>query len=109
VQLSAMPLTPNGKLDRNALPEPEGDAFAQRQYEAPEGEMEAALAQIWSDLLKVEKVGRQDNFFDLGGHSLLAVTLLERMRQKGLALEVRTLFAHPHLGEFAARVREIEY
>jgi aryl carrier-like protein len=91
-----------------ALPEPEGEAFAQRQYEAPEGEVEEVLAAIWSELLKVEQVGRQDNFFELGGHSLLAVTLIERMRQNGLMLEVHTLFAHPTLKELASSTHQIE-
>ena len=74
VRLEGLPLTPNGKLDRKALPAPEADAYAVRGYEAPQGEMETALAQIWAEVLKVERVGRHDNFFELGGHSLLAVS-----------------------------------
>ncbi|HEU0076111.1 MAG TPA: amino acid adenylation domain-containing protein, partial [Longimicrobiaceae bacterium] len=81
VRLERLPLTPSGKLDRRALPAPEGDAYARRGYEAPAGETEAALAEIWSELLKVERVGRWDHFFDLGGHSLLAVQVISRVRQ----------------------------
>ncbi|MBW3656663.1 MAG: amino acid adenylation domain-containing protein, partial [Gemmatimonadetes bacterium] len=81
VRLEALPLTPNGKVDRKALPAPEGDAYARRGYEAPVGETEGALAEIWSELLGVERVGRCDNFFALGGHSLLAVRVISRMRQ----------------------------
>ncbi|MCK1475766.1 AMP-binding protein, partial [Bradyrhizobium sp. 197] len=71
VRLAALPLTPNGKLDRKALPPPEDDAYARAAYEAPRGEIEIALAQIWAELLGLERVGRHDNFFELGGHSLL--------------------------------------
>ena len=73
VRLEQLPLTPNGKLDRRALPSPEGDAYARRGYEAPQGETEEALAEIWSEVLGVERVGRRDHFFELGGHSLLVV------------------------------------
>src|SRR5476651_356951 len=72
VLLEAMPLTPNGKLDRKALPAPDSDALIRRGYEAPQGETETTLARIWMQLLNVEQVGRHDHFFDLGGHSLLA-------------------------------------
>ncbi|MDV2116215.1 amino acid adenylation domain-containing protein, partial [Alcaligenes faecalis] len=75
--LEALPLNANGKIDRKALPEPE---FASGQaYEAPQGELETTLATIWSQVLGVEQVGRQVNFFDLGGHSLLLVQLHEQM------------------------------
>jgi amino acid adenylation domain-containing protein len=102
VHLEALPLTVNGKLDRKALPAPEGDAYAARGYEAPQGETEQALAALWAELLKIEQVGRHDNFFELGGHSLLAVTLIARMRQAGLNTDVRELFAAPTLAGLAA-------
>jgi amino acid adenylation domain-containing protein len=102
VHLEALPLTPNGKVDRRALPSPEGAAYARRGDEAPLGEVETAVAEIWAEVLGVEKVGRHDHFFELGGHSLLAVRLIERMRQRGLHVEVRTLFTTPILREFAA-------
>src|SRR6185312_2456443 len=70
VVLDRMPLTPNGKVDRGALPVPELGAYLSRQYEAPQGEREKTLAVIWQALLGIERVGRQDNFFELGGHSL---------------------------------------
>ncbi|MGB0008452.1 MAG: amino acid adenylation domain-containing protein [Candidatus Sulfotelmatobacter sp.] len=104
VRLTAMPLTPNGKLDRKALPAPEADAYAVRAYEAPQGEIETALAAIWGDVLKLDRVGRHDNFFQLGGHSLLAVILIERLRRKGLQVDVRALFAASTLAELAATV-----
>jgi acyl carrier protein len=102
VKLERMPLTPNGKLDRKALPAPEGDAYAIRQYEAPQGPVEELLAGIWAELLKLEQVGRHDNFFELGGHSLLAVRVIARVRE-ALKVEVaiRDLFAYPVLTDLA--------
>ncbi|WP_198014534.1 non-ribosomal peptide synthetase [Methylobacter marinus] len=102
VHLAALPLSPNGKLDRKALPAPDAGALQTRQYEAPQGETEQALADIWAELLKIDRVGRHDNFFELGGHSLLAVTLIARMRQAGMATDVRELFAAPTLAGLAA-------
>ncbi|NHZ38532.1 amino acid adenylation domain-containing protein, partial [Massilia rubra] len=94
VTLAALPLTPNGKLDRKALPAPDGAALALARYAAPQGATEQALAAIWQELLGVERVGREDHFFDLGGHSLLAVQLASRVRQRmGAELPLRTLFA----------------
>ncbi|HEX6913304.1 MAG TPA: amino acid adenylation domain-containing protein, partial [Longimicrobium sp.] len=104
VHLAALPLTPNGKLDRKALPVPEGDAYARRGYEAPIGEIETALAEIWAGLLGLERVGRRDDFFELGGHSLLIVKLVERMRQRGLHADIGTLFTTPVLAELARMV-----
>jgi aryl carrier-like protein len=104
VRLEALPLTPNGKVDRRGLPAPEGDAFARRGYEAPVGETEAALAEIWSELLGVERVGRWDNFFRLGGHSLLALRLIQRMKRRGLHAGIQALFATPTLVGMAAAV-----
>ena len=78
VALDALPLTANGKLDRQALPAPDSSAFAARGYEPPVGETEERLALIWAEVLKLERVGRRDNFFELGGHSLLAIRLLSR-------------------------------
>ncbi|WP_186158098.1 hypothetical protein, partial [Burkholderia gladioli] len=65
VRLDALPLSPNGKLDRRALPAPDSSALARQVYEAPQGEIECALAEIWAELLGVERVGRHDSFFAL--------------------------------------------
>jgi amino acid adenylation domain-containing protein len=108
VVLDALPLMPNGKVDRRALPAPDDEAFAQRAYEAPQGEVETVLAQVWSELLRVEKVGRNDNFFELGGHSLLAVQLMERLRREGLHADIRALFAKPTLAVLAQTIEEAE-
>ncbi|AIV92628.1 non-ribosomal peptide synthetase [Burkholderia pseudomallei] len=104
VRLDAWPLTPNGKLDRHALPAPADDAYARAEYEAPQGAKEEALAAIWKDLLPVERISRHDNFFELGGHSLLAITLIEHMRRANLHADVTTLFTAPTLADLAVRV-----
>jgi acyl-coenzyme A synthetase/AMP-(fatty) acid ligase len=80
MMLDALPLTPNGKLDRRALPEPTWSDDA--AYVAPRTGLETALASIWGDILRVDKVGIQDNFFDLGGHSVLLLLLITQMRKR---------------------------
>nr|WP_254367134.1 amino acid adenylation domain-containing protein [Paraburkholderia sp. NMBU_R16] len=105
VALDALPLTVNGKLDRKALPAPSRDASTSRGYEAPANDTEAALADLWSDVLERGPIGRHDHFFELGGHSLSAVRLLSRIRD-AMQLEVplAELFSHPTLAGFAAAV-----
>ncbi|WP_429261985.1 amino acid adenylation domain-containing protein [Paraburkholderia atlantica] len=103
MRLAELPLTVNGKLDRKALPAPADDAYARSAYEAPQGAVETALAEIWAELLGLERVGRHDNFFELGGHSLLAVQVSSRLSQAvGVELPLSTLFARPVLGDLAA-------
>jgi amino acid adenylation domain-containing protein len=102
VRLAAMPRTPNGKLDRKALPEPAAEAYIARGYAPPEGPTEETLARIWAGALGIERVGRHDNFFELGSHSLLAirvVTQIEKAAGKKIAL--RTLFSAPTIAELA--------
>ncbi|HEX8319613.1 MAG TPA: condensation domain-containing protein, partial [Longimicrobium sp.] len=102
VRLDALPLTPNGKLDRKALPAPEGGAYATRGYEAPVGETEVALAEIWAEVLGVERVGRWAGFFELGGHSLLAVRVVSRVRQLlDVEVPLGELFRSPVLADLA--------
>ncbi|EYU13214.1 non-ribosomal peptide synthetase, partial [Photorhabdus aegyptia] len=104
VRLDAFPLTPNGKLDRQALPAPSEEAFARQVYETPQGETEIALAAIWCELLGIRQISRYDNFFALGGHSLLAVRMVERLCNLGLTLAVRDLFQSPVLSELAQKL-----
>ncbi|MFL5380981.1 MAG: amino acid adenylation domain-containing protein, partial [Longimicrobiaceae bacterium] len=105
VRLDALPLTPNGKVDRNALPAPRGDAYAAREYEAPVGETEQAVAAIWAEVLGAERVGGRDHFFDLGGHSLLGTRVVSRIREVlAVELPLRALFEAPTLAELAARI-----
>ncbi|WKB55701.1 non-ribosomal peptide synthetase [Eleftheria terrae] len=104
VALPALPLGPSGKLDRKALPEPGADAYASGEHEAPASPLEDTLARLWAEVLKVERVGRHDDFFRLGGHSLLAISLVERLRRVGLQTDVRTLFTAPTVAGLAAVV-----
>jgi len=106
VVLAALPLLPNGKVDRAALsrlpaPERPGDAV----YAAPRTPLEERLAALWSELLDVERVGLHDSFFALGGHSLKATRLTSRLRAElGVEVELRRIFETPTLGAFAAVV-----
>ncbi|CAM3907686.1 Dimodular nonribosomal peptide synthase [Vibrio aerogenes CECT 7868] len=104
ILMAEIPLTANGKIDRKALPEPDDSDYVTQAYEAPQGETEEALAAIWQRLLGVEKVGRQDNFFDLGGHSMLAVQMINEAQNAGLDLSLSTLFAAPCLSELAVEM-----
>ncbi len=102
VTLDVLPLTANGKLDRNALPAPEQNGFEREAYVAPADAVETTIAQVWSELLAVDRIGRRDNFFELGGHSLMGIALVERLRKRGLEIAVRTLFSHPRLCDLAS-------
>lgn len=101
--LNAMPLSPNGKVNRNALPEPQWQQ--QETYVKPKGNVEIQLAVWWSKMLNVSNVGRNDNFFSLGGHSLLAIKLLDKIRQAGWQVQVKTLFSQPILKNFATAIQ----
>jgi amino acid adenylation domain-containing protein len=105
VRLEQLPMTPSGKLDRRGLPAPDAAAYAGARYEEPQGETEQALAAIWTELLKVERISRHDNFFNLGGHSLLAVRVVNAVRARfDGVIAVRDVFAHPVLHELADRI-----
>ncbi|PRD25264.1 UNVERIFIED_CONTAM: dhbF [Trichonephila clavipes] len=102
VFIDGLPLTANGKLDRKALPKPEG-GHLQQAYVAPGSELQQRIAAIWADLLKVERVGLDDNFFELGGHSLLLLTVKERIRQAcGETLGINQLMLNPTVRSLAA-------
>jgi amino acid adenylation domain-containing protein len=103
VSLGALPLTPNDKLDRAALPAPDGLRPASAAtYVAPRGELERAIAQIWQETLGVEKAGVHDNFFDLGGHSLLMVRVHRRLRERlKRDLTMVELFQYPTISALA--------
>lgn len=102
VLMDSFPLTPNGKLDRAALPEPEATRDESRAYVAPRNEIEARLAQVWERVMGIERIGVTDNFFDLGGHSLLAVRLFsEIMRVFGSSIPLAAIFQSPTIAELA--------
>ncbi|MGH8488689.1 MAG: amino acid adenylation domain-containing protein, partial [Gammaproteobacteria bacterium] len=101
VLLEAWPLTPNGKVDRKALPAPER-ADATAAYEAPRTPTEELLAGIWREVLHQERVGRHESFFALGGDSILSIQIVARARQAGLQLTPKQLFQYHSIAELAA-------
>lgn len=102
IVLPAFPLSANGKVDRRALPEPDLGGQGVRRYVAPATPTETILAGLWTDVLKREGIGVQDNFFDLGGHSLLATQIMSRLRQAfAVDLPLRTLFESPTIAQLA--------
>jgi acyl carrier protein len=104
VLLQAMPLSPNGKLDRKALPLPD-TSLLQSLYVAPQSELQQQLAAIWADVLKIDRVGLNDDFFELGGHSLLVMQVIVRVRgQLAREIAMGELFEHSRLEAFAERV-----
>jgi amino acid adenylation domain-containing protein len=107
IRLDQLPLTSNGKVDRKALPVPEKQRWNQRAFRAPETATEKDLGAIWSDLLSIEGIGVDDDFFSLGGHSLLATQLMSRIRA---AFEVEVplgaLFEGPTIAKLAKVVEQ---
>jgi amino acid adenylation domain-containing protein len=110
VLLDRLPLTANGKLDRRSLPAPEPGSYASREYDAPQGEIETRLARIWSELLTIERIGREDDFFALGGHSISGMQLIARIGA-WLSIEVpmKLLFQSPTLRELAAELAQLRH
>ena len=114
VALPALPATPNGKVDRAALPHPDSvvtaaqagpDAATDRDFAPPAGDIEERIATVWRDVLKLPVVGTRDNFFDLGGHSLLAVQVHRRLREQlGSALPLTDIFRFPTIALLAAHL-----
>jgi nonribosomal peptide synthetase DhbF len=107
VTLDQLPLTPNGKLDRSALPAPDRAAEARRAnaYEPPQGPIETALSEIWSQVLRTDQIGRHDNFFELGGNSLTALQAVSQLRDRfGLEVPLKTLFEARTLAALANKI-----
>jgi len=100
--LSQLPLTPNGKVDRKALPVPDVTSSMSTEYLAPQTQTQKALAEIWVEVLGIDKVGIHDNFFDLGGHSLLATQVMSRVRNIfEIELTLKRLFESPTIADIA--------
>ncbi|QIW80197.1 non-ribosomal peptide synthetase [Bacillus tequilensis] len=106
IEVEQWPVTPSGKLDRNALPAPDGAADAET-YTAPRNVTEIKLAQLWEDVLKNGPVGIHDNFFDRGGHSLKATALVSRISKEfDVQVPLKDVFAHPTVEGLASVIRE---
>jgi len=104
VFLDAFPLTPNGKVDRKSLPKPE--ALHAAEYAAPETATDRAIAEIWQEVLGVERVGLHDNFFDLGGHSLLIMQVQSKLRRLlDREIPIVELFRHPTVAALSRHLR----
>ncbi|WP_460200802.1 AMP-binding enzyme [Scytonema sp. NUACC21] len=106
VVLDAFPLTPNGKVDRKALPTPDQTRIEAQAYVAPRNEVERILTHVWQEVLNLERVGVNDNFFELGGHSLLIVQVHSKLNQKLLGninkeISVVDLFKYPTISTLA--------
>jgi acyl carrier protein len=110
VTLESLPLTPSGKVDRKALPKPEGvDLATSAPYVAPRTPLEQELAQICTEVLNLEQVGIYDNFFELGGHSLLATQVVSRVQQKlSIELPLRRLFEFPTIAELSQHLESTQ-
>ena len=102
--MDKFPLTPNGKIDRRSLPEPDFTAYS-GTYEAPRTDIERRLIGIWKQILKLPDVGIHDNFFELGGDSILSIQIVGRARAAGLELNPRDLFQHNTIAELARVTR----
>ncbi|WP_339788681.1 amino acid adenylation domain-containing protein [Paenibacillus sp. FSL R7-0313] len=107
VQLPRMPLTPNDKIDRKALPAPEGNALTGGAYVAPRNEAERTLAAVWQAVLNADRVGVTDHFFELGGDSIKSIQVSSRLHQAGYKLEIRDLFKYPTISQLSLHVKPI--
>ncbi|SDO60984.1 non-ribosomal peptide synthetase [Lentzea jiangxiensis] len=108
VAVPVLPVTPNGKLDRAALPAPEPLADGGSEYVAPRTPVETTLARVWADVLGAERVGLRDNFFELGGDSILVIQVVSRARKAGLTLTTKSLFRNQTIEALAPFVTELE-
>ena len=105
MEMEKFPLTPNGKVDRNALPDPDVTEMLSGQYIAPRNDIEARIAKIWEDVLEVDQVGVNDDFFELGGHSLLAVRLVSFIRKSfEVEMPISDIFDFPTVALLAGRL-----
>ncbi|MBD2194868.1 MULTISPECIES: non-ribosomal peptide synthetase [Calothrix] len=102
VLLESLPLTPNAKVDRRALPAPDTREGLEISFVAPRNQIEETLAQIWAEVLRVAQVGIHDNFFELGGDSILSIQILAKAKQAGLQLTLKQLFGNQTIAQLAA-------
>lgn len=108
VTLPHLPLNPNGKIDRKALPEPDGQMEREVAYVAPETALEKALVSLWSEVLGGQQIGLDDNFFELGGDSIKAIQLIAKANERGLHFSVRDIFQWKTIAALVENVQNLE-
>ncbi|HBV14238.1 non-ribosomal peptide synthetase [Chryseobacterium carnipullorum] len=108
VRLDEMPLTVNGKIDRKALSDIDSSALSAKAYVSPRTAIEEKLAEIWQELLGVEKVGIYDNFFELGGQSLLSIRLIARIRKLGYTVNIGDFYTDPTIAQLSTKLTSTE-
>ncbi|MCP4215861.1 MAG: hypothetical protein GY765_14505, partial [bacterium] len=106
--LAAIPLTPNGKTDRRALPEPQGKINTGLEYESPRNEVEDKLLTVWKDVLKVDGIGINDNFFAIGGDSMNLIQVSAQIAKAGLKMNISDLFLNPTISELSTYVGKLD-
>ena len=103
--METFPLTPNGKIDRKALPEPDGSINSGVEYVAPDNEIQEKLARIWQEVLGIDQIGIHDNFFELGGHSLMASRVLTKINKDfQVNVFLKEIFENPTIDWLSQRI-----
>ncbi|HEY8916043.1 MAG TPA: condensation domain-containing protein, partial [Chitinophaga sp.] len=104
IELEALPLTGNGKVDKSALPAAGADSLQEKAYEAPRNELEQRMAQIWQQLLGVERISIHDNFFSLGGDSIIIIQVASRCKQANITVRPKDIFLNPSIARLSAAI-----
>ena len=108
IEISSIPITPNGKLDKAKLPKPHLEEVFRDNYVKPRNQTESDLVNIWTDVLGIKSVGVFDNFFELGGDSIISIQIVSRAKRAGINITPKLLFEHPNVAELALHVRKKE-
>ncbi|MNW61613.1 Surfactin synthase subunit 2 [compost metagenome] len=106
--MDRLPLTPNGKIDRKALPVPINNNSSETEYIAPSTDVQKLLAELWSTVIHIERVGIYDHFFELGGDSIKAIQVASRLLEAGYKVEIKHLFSHPVIADLCDYVQSVE-
>ncbi|WP_459501590.1 condensation domain-containing protein, partial [Bacillus sp. C1] len=107
IELDHIPLTPNGKIDKKALPKPDGNIQTGVEYAPPTNQIEEVLVEIWQEVLNVKQIGIHDNYVELGGDSINAIQISARLFQRNFKLEVNDLFKHPTISELTPYIHTV--
>jgi len=105
VVLDKLPLTPNGKVDRKVLPAPDSESLETGLYVEPSNATEQAMCEVWQEVLKLDRVGIEDNFFSLGGDSILSIRIVSMLKSRGIVLDVKDIFLHQTIEHLVGQVR----